>query len=471
MVQYTGSNSISSGVPTQYKSELSVDGVSKQTGLYLAKVVDTVDDRYEGFIYVEIIGDGYLGDPTTKASRHEYTRVRRASPYGGSYQFANATNTYGMSCHPPAPGSQVLIAMPANSPVGIMLGVLPDVTRNASFPTNPGAFVDSENDVVGPTQDPSVKKAQDKNKRPRASTDTIRNERGQEHGDKWSANGEAITGQGIGLDSVRGLSSSSARRESPTNVFGFNTPGGHSFVMDDGTLPNSDTCLTPDKARKGGLSNLVRLGSAGGAQVLMHDGAGIIYIISQTGKTWIQLGSDGKLDIYSGDQISMHTETDFNLYCGGDINMDADNINMKARGSDGISIESSSGEFNLHSAKDIKLTTDLNGHIKAVGNIRISTDGLIDLNGPQATAATKTVAKSHPTNRTVKESINPRVPEAEPWGGHAEEQEMLPQVASADDQFTAQDIDMSQITNRQQPNADNISVEKKPTTNPRKPQL
>ena len=126
---------------------------------------------------------------------------------------------------------------------------------------------------------------------------------------------------------------------------------------------------------------------------------------------------------------------------------------------------------NLHSAKDIKLTTDLNGHIKAVGNIRISTDGLIDLNGPQATAATKTVAKSHPTNRTVKESINPRVPEAEPWGGHAEEQEMLPQVASADDQFTAQDIDMSQITNRQQPNADNISVEKKPTTNPRKPQL
>ena len=37
--------------------------------------------------------------------------------------------------------------------------------------------------------------------------------------------------------------------------------------------------------------------------------------------------------------------------------------------------------------------------------------------------------------------------------------------------FTAQDIDMSQITNRQQPNADNISVEKKPTTNPRKPQL
>ena len=144
---------------------------------------------------------------------------------------------------------------------------------------------------------------------------------------------------------------------------------------------------------------------------------------------------------------------------------------MKSRGSDGIAMESSSGEFNLHSAKDMKLTTDLNGHIKAVGNIRVSTDGLIDLNGPPATVATKTVAKSHPTNRTVKESINPRVPEAEPWGGHAEEQENLCQVASADDQFTALDIDMSQITNRQQPNADNIAVENKPATNPRKPQL
>ena len=92
--------------------------------------------------------------------------------------------------------------------------------------------------------------------------------------------GEAHAGQGLGLDSIRGLSSSSFRRESPTQVLGMNTPGGHSLIMDDGTLPNSETCLTPDKDRKGGKSNLVRLASAGGAQVLMHDSTGPFKSIS-----------------------------------------------------------------------------------------------------------------------------------------------------------------------------------------------
>ena len=68
-----------------------------------------------------------------------------------------------MSSHPPAPGSQILVAFPNNSDVGVMVGVLPDVTRNASVPSNPAAFVDSESDTIGPTLDPSVKKTQDKN--------------------------------------------------------------------------------------------------------------------------------------------------------------------------------------------------------------------------------------------------------------------------------------------------------------------
>ena len=118
--------------------------------------------------------------------------------------------------------------------------------------------------------------------------------------------------------------------------------------MDDGTLPNSDTCLTPDKERKGGLSNLFRMRSAGGAQILMHDGTGIVYIINQNGSSWIQLGSDGKIDIYSESDISVHTENDFNLQVGGDFVVDADTISMKARGDGGITLEASAGELNVH---------------------------------------------------------------------------------------------------------------------------
>lgn len=447
-MRYKGMNDINQTFEKGYDMSKSVNGLQKYTGTFIAKVIDTVDDRYEGFMYVELVGENYVGDVGNKDERQQYHRIRRATPYGGSYQYANATNSYGMSSHPPAPGSQILVAFPNNSDVGVMVGVLPDVTRNASVPSNAAAFVDSETDTIGPTLDPSVKKPQDKNKRPRAAGATVKSS--EENSDK-SKDGEALTGQGVGIDSLRGLSSSSQRRESPTQVFGFNTPGGHSFVMDDGTLPNSDTCLTPDKSRKSGLSNLVRLASQGGAQILMHDGTGMIYIINQSGSSWIQMSNDGKIDIYSEEAVSMHTKTDFNLYCEGNFNLDADKITMKARGEDGATIETSTGEFNLHANKDIKLTTDLNGHIRAKGNMR-TTATLIDLNGPEATAATKTVANNLTVNTSVKESINGRVPEAEPWGGHAEEQEMLPQVASATTEFTAKDIDMSKINNNQSPN-------------------
>ena len=441
-------------------------GVQRREGIYICKVVDLVDDRYEGYMYVQVIGEYYQGDKSTKASRQEYHRVRRATPYGGAYQYANATNSYGMSGHPPAPGSEVVCVFPNNSAVGIMLGVLPDITRNSSVPTNPGTFIDSESDVVGPTVDPSVKADGNMNKRPRGSGETVKPS--EEFSELYR---DTENHPGLGIDSLRGLSSSSQRRESPTNVFGFNTPGGHHFVMDDGTLPNSDYSLAPDKDRKGGLSNLVRLGSAGGAQILFHDGAGFIYIISQTGKSWIQMSQDGKIDIYAEDDVSMRTSNDFNLYCGGDFNLDADAINIKARKGD-MAIETAQGEVNLHSNKDIKLTTDLNGHIKAKGNIRISTDGLIDLNGPQATEATKPTPNNLEINTSIKESITGRVPEAEPWGGHAEEQEMLPQPASPNAELTAKDIDMSKIKNNQQPNSSKGNVQGKGSqrNNPRNSQ-
>tara|TARA_B100000965_G_scaffold245350_1_gene205873 strand:- start:15865 stop:17286 length:1422 start_codon:yes stop_codon:yes gene_type:complete len=465
-MRYNASNTPSQGVPrTTFNKNASVGGVVKNAGLFVGKVIETVDDRYEGYLHVEIFGQGYVGETDSKAERANYVRVRRGSPYGGSYQFANATNSYGMSSHPPAPGTSVLVAFPANSNTGIMVCVLPDITRNASVPTDPTAFVDSENNAIGPTLDPSVKKQTGKNKKPRATPETIQSEATDQ---KDKINDSEITSQGIGLDSIRGLSSSSQRRESPTQVFGFNTPGGHQFVMDDGTLPNSDTCLTPDKEREGGLSKLTRFRSAGGAQILFHDGVGIVYIINQNGSSWIQMGSDGKIDVYSESDISMHTETDFNFHCGGDFNIDADSINMKARGTDGATIETATGEFNLHANKDIKLTSDLNGHIKCSGFIR-ETASLIDMNGPEATAATKTTANNLTVNRTVKESITGRVPEAEPWGGHDEEQENVPQAASPDTNFAATDIDMASIMNNQQPAPEQTTQQKSNTrvANPR----
>ena len=60
------------------------------------------------------------------------------------------------------------------------------------------------------------------------------------------------------------------------------------------------------------------------------------------------MDSNGKIDIHAGSDISMHTEANFNLHCKDNFNVEADAINLKARGDDGIKIESSTGEFNPH---------------------------------------------------------------------------------------------------------------------------
>ena len=58
-------------------------------------------------------------------------------------------------------------------------------------------------------------------------------------------------------------------------------------------------------------------------------------------------------------------------------------INIKARKGD-MNVEMAMGEFNLHANKDIKLTSDLNGHnCKCAGYTRMTVQ-LIDLNGPEA---------------------------------------------------------------------------------------
>ncbi len=446
-MKYSGSNNTATpGIATHFDKTKHAAGMRKLTGLYIAKVIDITDDRYEGFMNVEIIGEGYKGDPTNLETRKEYARVRRASPYGGSIQFEGFTNTYGFCSHPPSPGSQVLVAFANNSSVGICIGVLPDVTRNASYPTQPAARTDTEPNSVGPTYDPGPTTKTQNNLRPRANPDRIRNESSEF---KDQVNNCEIGELGTGIDSIRGLSSSSFRRESPTQVFGFNTPGGHQFVMDDGTKESGDRCITPDPERKAGLSKLLRFRSANGAQILIHDGAGMIYISDQAGATWIQMDSNGKIDIYAGSDISMHTGANFNLHCQEAFNVEADSINLKARGDDGIKIESSTGEFNLHSNKDLKLTCDLNGHIKCSGFIR-QTASLIDLNGPEATASTKAEANNLTLNKTVKESISGRVPEKEPWGGHgdsSEDAKILPQVADPNPTQPVTDIQMDDLTN------------------------
>jgi hypothetical protein len=156
--------------------------------------------------------------------------------------------------------------------------------------------------------------------------------------------------QGLDQDPVRGAISSSSQRETPSHVFGISTPGralndpaddlnyitklnsdtlpseyykvksrkgGHTFVMDDGATLGQD--------------QLVRLRTAKGHQILMHDSSNTLYIAHADGTSWIELTSDGRINVYSQGAFSVRSESDINLHSDKNININAaNNINLKA---------------------------------------------------------------------------------------------------------------------------------------------
>ena len=156
--------------------------------------------------------------------------------------------------------------------------------------------------------------------------------------------------QGLDQDPIRGAISSSSQRESPSHVFGISTPGRPlNDPFDDLnylTKLNSDT-LPPEyykvKSRKGGHTfvmddgatlgqdQLVRLRTAGGHQILMHDSANTLYISHKDGTSWIELTSDGRVNVYSQGAFSVRSESDINLHSDNNININAaNNVNLKA---------------------------------------------------------------------------------------------------------------------------------------------
>jgi predicted chitinase len=217
---------------------------------------------------------------------------------------------------------------------------------------------------------------------------------------------DRLVQQGLLLDTARGVTSSSARREVPSGVFGISTPGplddsagakrgklgyegntqapvsrlgGSSFVMDDGDV--------------NGQNELVRIRTRTGHQILLHNSQDLIYIGNSKGTTWLEMTSMGKIDIYAADSISIHTEADFNFRADRDINIEAGrNIHMRAGknmetnivgynylvvdGDQKISVRGSHNET-IGASSNITVATGYD--VEAGANINFSAEGAVSL--------------------------------------------------------------------------------------------
>jgi len=261
--------------------------------------------------------------------------------------------------------------------------------------------------------------------------------------------------QGTLEDDVRGPCTSSPRREAPSMVFGISSPGpvdrrpgakvqkigkldsqatvpvgrlgGTQIVMDDGDdryhreKPASEGPIKYidllDKAsqNKGETGQptipygeYFRVRTRTGHQLLMHNSEDLIYIANARGTTWIELSSNGKIDIFAQDSISIHTENDLNIRADRDINLEAGrNINMRTESGRWRAEIATDLEFLVNN--DAKITIGANYNLLVGDTTKISTfkDFNISTNGDNnLTAGGDTSIGSKGAHKETAASIN-----------------------------------------------------------------
>jgi len=394
-------DSFSNNPRPQYNQNEMNRGLKIPAGIYRGIVVDVEDPAREGRIKVQIMkfyGTHPIGESTDPNTLDPEKYIgsmwcRTMLPMGGTTAEPGAETSYGFVGQPPDINNEVIVAFGGDTHSGIVLGVVLDPGRNdtATGAAPRGQSSDGKNTLVYSA--PSTGIPQDlPNEHPQA---------------------KALEKQGLQFDLIRGLPSSSPRRDSIPRVTGMTTPAGHSLVLDDGQGEDGDDLA-------------VRLRSAGGAQILMDDTNGLTYVNNRDGTVWLEMNRNGDIDVYAAGSINMHTPGSFNLHSGADFNLNAvGNINMRGAN---IGMESL-GDFNALSAGNMNLTSKGNGNLNMSGNLRV-TAGRIDLNGPAADTATVATPGQLSGNTGVTESVSSRVPEAEPWSGHLDVANQIPSGGS-----------------------------------------
>ena len=438
-----------------------LDKNTHNPGPFVAVVKNHLDSQYMGRL--EVVLQTKSGSGNSEDEPGKTVPVSYLSPFYGITPYSGVTKneghqfsqkSYGFWGVPPDVGSKVLVIF-AEGGQGFWIGCIQEDYTNMMVPGGP--FTSTTYNSQDTTKKLPVGEYNKKNETgaARNATKFIKpvNEDALER----------LTEQGLADDEFRGTTTSSARREVPSNVTGFSSPGpadrrpgapkvrygenfaqstvpqnrlgGSSLVFDDGdpTLlrktPAGGTDGGPpeyvnkEAGEEGGdptlpHNELVRLRTRTGHQILMHNTEDLIYIANAKGTTWIELTSNGKVDIYAASDVSIHSEANMNFKADGSMYFEAGaDIHMKA----GANIyQTSAANIELFVGADGKITTSGNLDLSSGGDTRSNAanthwtagshtyTGNIEQNGTAATAATE-AAEADPSQR---------VPEHEPWLGH-----------------------------------------------------
>jgi len=354
-------------------------------GMYIGYVKENTDVQKMGRLRVWIPEFGSKED-----SREGWFVVSYSSPFAGATspkilgnneKLNEATQTsYGFWAVVPDLDNQVIVMFANGDPSrGVFMGCLYQQFMNNMVPGIAGGsnyqfpFVDAPMAEYNKNTTANVT---DSIKRP-ANTTTA----------------EGINAQGLIKDPIRGPTTASARRESPSSIIGLLSPGpanpdakgkrlgGSQFYMDDGEGTEK-----------------IRIRTKSGAQFLLDETNGIVYAINKLGTSWMQMDAEGNFDIFAAKSVSVRSQEDVNFRGDRDVNIEAGrNINIKARndylGSDDGSIGdedsgTGGGDIIIQALNDLQTTakndvaftiTDGNFDFNVAGNVASTVGGTYGL--------------------------------------------------------------------------------------------
>jgi phage baseplate assembly protein gpV len=362
-------------------------GNPTEFGPFIGEVKNNVDNIRSGRlqVYIEQFGGENPDDEslwrTVNYIPPFYGAVLQTGTDTGAGTFVGNPQSYGMWFTPPDIGTQVICFFVAGDPnQGYYLGCVPDTGLAHMIP------------AIGASKNFDPQNADQKEYFKNATQLPVTeiNSENEEIDDNpqffnqikpvHSYLAGVMLQQGIITDTERGPITSNSQRESPSAVFGISTPGRPVYQGGDDdkqikkTVENKDSKLESVKvvARRGGHTlvmddgdlegndNLVRIRSSKGHQITMSDDGNFFYIIHANGQTWVELGAEGTIDLFSTNSVNVRSQGEINLHADKNINMYAgDSINIKSKNVRINSVESldltSKSKISMYSESSIGL--------------------------------------------------------------------------------------------------------------------
>ncbi len=365
-----------------------VGGANTRNFPVLATVKDNIDPTRSGRLRVFVADDPSSQDSQSSDSwitvNYMSTFFGKVTPQAGDKGYGDYVanpSSYGMWHAPPDIGSTVIcIFINGDSNYGFWIGCVPDAEALHMVP----AIGASDNIIANEGEAESYGGAV---RLPVTNINTNNSDIADSAGfldaprPIHSYSASIMNQQGVIRDPIRGPIGSSSQRETPSRVgWGISTPGrpiyeggyndesiasnlsqskseqlkviarrgGHTIVMDDGDIIGRD--------------QLVRIRTALGHQILMSDDGQTLMILHSNGQSYIELGKEGTVDVYSTNSINMRTQGDLNLHADQNVNIHAmENFNIQAKN---LHINSEE-DIKLRAGKDIKTQALSNFTIKA----------------------------------------------------------------------------------------------------------